>query len=243
MNNHLALLRKMFNVAVEWEFLDSAPRIKALKVPRSDFDFLDFGEAERLLNAAEEQGDRMVRVVLGTGLRRGELLGLQQDDVDLVAKRMLVRRNIVHGKVESPKSGKWREIPLSDSVLAALKANRHLRGKYVFCDGQGKVMPLKEMYSRLHFYCRKAGLRKIGWHVLRHSFASHLVMKGAPLKVVQELLGHSTIEMTMRYAHMSPDVKRDYVNLLEDLRHKSGTTGGDVKKGRDDGKMSSRGNS
>jgi integrase len=49
--------------------------------------------------------------------------------------------------------------------------------------------------------CRKAGLRQIGWHVLRHTFASHFVMRGAAMKVVQELLGHATIEMTMRYAH------------------------------------------
>ena len=60
--------------------------------------------------------------------------------------------------------------------------------------------------------CRKAGLRQIGWHVLRHTFASHLVMRGAAMKVVQELLGHATIEMTMRYAHLSPDVPRHPVN-------------------------------
>lgn len=65
--------------------------------------------------------------------------------------------------------------------------------------------------------CRKAGLRQIGWHVLRHTFASHLVMRGAAMKVVQELLGHATIEMTMRYAHLSPDVPRQAVKLLDGL--------------------------
>jgi len=61
---------------------------------------------------------------------------------------------------------------------------------------------------------RKAGLRQIGWHVLRHTFASHLAMRGVALKAIQELLGHSTMEMTMRYAHLSPDVRRDAVRLL-----------------------------
>src|SRR5690606_8228102 len=62
---------------------------------------------------------------------------------------------------------------------------------------------------------KNAQLRRIGWHVLRHTFASHLVMRGAPLKAVQELMGHSTIEMTMRYAHLSPDARRQAVKLLD----------------------------
>ena len=63
--------------------------------------------------------------------------------------------------------------------------------------------------------CKKAGLRQIGWHALRHTFASHLVMRGASIKAVQELLGHSSIQMTMRYAHLAPEVARDAVNLLD----------------------------
>ena len=63
--------------------------------------------------------------------------------------------------------------------------------------------------------CKRAGLRRIGWHVLRHTFASHLVMRGAPLKAVQELLGHATIMMTMRYAHLAPEIAREAVKLLD----------------------------
>ena len=215
-NNHLALLRKMLNTAVEWELLDRTPKVKALKVAESKFDFLDFDELDRLLYAARSEGDVMLLVIAKTGLRIGELRALQWDDVDLVAKRLVVRRNLVHGKIETPKSGKNREIPLCDSVVEVLQSHRHLRGDYVFCDEAGIVLSLTVLYSRIRFYCRKAGLRKIGFHTLRHTFASHLAMKGVPLKVVQELLGHSTIEMTMRYAHLSPGVKREYVKMLDE---------------------------
>lgn len=63
--------------------------------------------------------------------------------------------------------------------------------------------------------CRRASIRPVGWHTLRHSFASHLVMKGTPLKVVQELLGHATIEMTMRYSHLSPEISENAVKVLD----------------------------
>src|ERR1700722_3016814 len=63
--------------------------------------------------------------------------------------------------------------------------------------------------------CSRAGISRITWHVLRHTFASHLAMRGAPLKAVQELLGHASIEMTMRYAHLSPQVGRQAVALLD----------------------------
>ncbi|MGE5184808.1 MAG: tyrosine-type recombinase/integrase [Acidobacteriota bacterium] len=108
-----------------------------------------------------------------------------------------------------------REIPLGEDVLKALKAHRHLRGKLVFCTMEGEVFSVGEPRYWLAQVCRKAGLREIGWHTLRHTFASHLAMRGAPLKAIQELLGHATIQMTMRYAHLAPEVARDAVRLLD----------------------------
>jgi site-specific recombinase XerD len=117
-------------------------------------------------------------------------------------------------------------VPLGDEVLAALKKHRHLRGELVFCAIDGRMLGKNKCKHPLWRACKRAGLRRIGWHVLRHTFASHLVMRGVPLKAVQELMGHATVEMTMRYAHLSPNVPRDAVRCLDARRgHRVATAG------------------
>jgi integrase len=214
-NNCLTVLRRMLSIARKRGLIAAVPEVEWLRPPKPDFDFLTFEESQRLLDAAEGEWRTMMLVALRTGLRFGELLALRWQDVDLVAGRVLVRQNIVGGIVGSPKSGHAREIPLGEEVLKALKAHRHLRGQLVFCTMNGEVFTVGEPRYWLARVCRKAGLREIGWHTLRHTFASHLAMRGAPLKAIQELLGHATIQMTMRYAHLAPEVARDAVRLLD----------------------------
>src|SRR5216683_2698014 len=84
------------------------------------------------------------------------------------------------------------------------KTQRHLKGELVFC-AEGGAWKENECKWPMWRACKKAGLRNISWHVLRHTFTSHLVMKGVPLKAVQELMGHATIEMTLRYSDLSPE--------------------------------------
>jgi len=122
-----------------------------------------------------------------------------------------------NGITGTPKSGHAREIAVGDEVLKALKGHRHLRGPLVFCDLAGRVLTVGEPRYAMERICKRAGLRQIGWQCLRHSFASHLAMRGAPLKAIQELLNHSTIQTTMRYAHLAPEVAREAVRLLDEL--------------------------
>jgi integrase len=218
-NNILTVLRRILAVAAEWGKLKSVPHVRWLKVPDPEFDFLDFSEAKRLVIAADPEWKTMIVLGLRCGLRQGELLALLWDDIDLVAGRLMLKRSVARGIVGTPKSGKSREIPLSDDALAALKASRHLKGELVFCNERGGMLTKGECKWPLWKACKRAGLRRIGWHVLRHTFASHLAMRGVPLKAIQELMGHATIEMTMRYAHLSPDVRRDAVKLLDDHGH------------------------
>jgi integrase len=213
--NQLAVLRRMLAVALEWGRLEHTPfakwQLRALAPP---FDFLTFDEARRLVEGLEGIWRTMTLVALRTGLRHGELLGLRWQDVDLVAGRLMVRQALSRQYIDTPKNGRSREVPLSDEAIRVLKAHRHLRGELVFCDVAGRLLTRDACRWPLWGACKRAGLRLIGWHTLRHTFASHLVMRGAPLKAVQELLGHSDITMTMRYAHLSPDARRDAVQLL-----------------------------
>jgi len=205
-------------VARKRDLIESVPEIEWLKAPKPEFDFLDYGEAQRLIDGADEAWRPMITVAIKTGLRLGELLALRwREDVDLVKGQIVVRRSVTRRVVTTPKSGKKREVDLGDEAIAALKRARHLKGELVFCGADGRMLGKNEVKWPLWRACRRAGLRQIGWHVLRHTYASHLAMRGAPLKAIQELLGHATIEMTMRYSHLSPGVRRDVVRMLDSL--------------------------
>jgi integrase len=215
-NNHLACLGKMLHLAEEWGVIEHAPKVRLFRVEQGPVRFLTFGETPRFLAAVPEGWRTFALVALKTGLRVGELLALKWDDLDLAAGRLIVRRTLWKGHEQSPKGGRSREVPLSNDAVAALKAHRHLRGPYVFCDDAGGRLTHSMVKDVVPAACKRAALaQRLTTHDLRHTFASHLVMRGVALKAVQELLGHATIEMTMRYAHLSPDVKRDAVQLLD----------------------------
>lgn len=217
-NNVLTVLRTMLCKAVDWGDLAAVPEIPTLPTEEADFDFLDFSEAERLIAACagEPTWGTLILCALRTGMRVGELRALPNDLVDYRRGVLRVRHSAYKDNVGSPKTKKSRrEIPLSPQLLQAMKDHRHLRGKFVFCNEDGRMLSKGQCKWPLWRACKRAGLRRVGWHVLRHTFASHLVMRGRSLKEVQELMGHTTITMTMRYAHLSPDVRRDAVASLD----------------------------
>jgi hypothetical protein len=147
--------------------------------------------------------------------------GVLEEAAAMAVEHLLSSRTIIPLKITQ--RGRLRLARLRDEILAGRdrikddfgKAHRHLRGELVFCDAGGRVLTKEECKWPLWRACKKAGLRLLGWHALRHTFAPHLVMRSAPIKAVQELMGHATIEMTMRYSHLSPDVRKDAVSLLD----------------------------
>ncbi len=217
-NNTLVVVNHMLDVARRRGLITAVPEIDWLRVPPPSFKFLSFDEADQLIKGADGEWRAMIMVALRTGMRRGELLALRWQDVDLDAGRLTVRRSYVSGKFGTPKSGKAREIALGEDVIAVLRAQRHERSELVFCDAVGAVYSRGAIARPLIRAYTAAGVKPIGWHVLRHTFASHLAMLGVSMRAIQELLGHATIQMTERYAHLAPQVKRDAVLLLDRAR-------------------------
>jgi len=123
--------------------------------PKPEFDFLSFEEAHRLVAAADDEWKCMIVVALRTGLRLGELLALRREDRDLVAGVLHVRQSVTRGIITEPKSGKGRDVPLSNDALAALKEQQHLRGPLVFCADDGRMFKKNETKWPLWRACKK----------------------------------------------------------------------------------------
>jgi len=213
-NGYLSILRRCLDTAQEWGELSSLPRIKWLKCEPPPFDFLSFVESARLLAAPiEEPWPLMIHCALRTGMRVGELIALRWECVNLEHRLITVRRSLVRGVESSPKSNRIRHVPISGDLLEALDGVRRASG-YVFADAAG--MPVKHERARraLGRAMRAAGIRPVGWHTLRHTFASQLASRGVPLQAIQAFLGHATIQMTMRYAHLLPSAYSAAVNEL-----------------------------
>jgi integrase len=204
-NRPLALLRHLLRLAhEEWEAIENVPRIRLEKEPQGRLRWLTQDEITRLLDTCSRSKNRELRaaviVALNTGLRRGELLGLAWERVDL-------SRGVI--RLELTKSGRRREVPMNDDSYRALVGLGPKADGGVF-----KTLYIQTAYNNA---VEAAKLDDVNFHTLRHTFASWAVMRGVTLKELQELLGHASLAMTMRYAHLAPEHLRTAVSRLEGL--------------------------
>lgn len=219
-NNFLAILRKCLQSAMDWGMLSTVPKMQKLREGAGRIDFLSPVESAQLLtDTAYPVINGMTLMGLRTGMRFGELIGLDWSDVDLQKKRINVTRNKVMGKVGTPKNGKTRSIDISSDLHAYLIRQPRKIGS-VFNLEDGRELTHHLALNALKRSCERVGVRKISWHVLRHTTASHLVSEGVPLNVVKELLGHSSILMTMKYAHLAPSAIKDAVELFSKIEQR-----------------------
>ena len=217
-NNVLAVLSVLLKKAVEWDVVDRMPcTIRLLPIPKSAATFHDFDQYERLVETAKGI-DRVTEliVLLGgeAGLRCGEMIALEWRDVDVSKRQLCVQRSDWNGEVTSPKGGRLRYVPLTVRLTAALREHRHLRGSRVLCQGDGTPLTRQQVQYRVKYAARRSNVRE-GVHILRHTFCSHLAMRGAPARAIQELAGHSELGVTQRYMHLNPAALDAAIQLLD----------------------------
>lgn len=218
-NNVLGVLSVLLKKAVEWNVISTMPcTIRLLPVPKPTVRFHDFEDYERLVStAAELDPVASLIVLLGgeAGLRCGEITALEWGDIDLQKRQACIQRSVWKEHVTAPKGGRLRYVPLTNRLTAALKEHRHLRGQRVLCQKHGTPLTTKMVADHVRRSARRAGLASHGVHLLRHTFCSHLAMRGAPARAIQELAGHRDISTTQRYMHLSPAALDAAIRLLD----------------------------
>jgi integrase len=211
-NREIACLRHLFSKAIEWEMIERNPfdsgKTLLTKENNRRYRYLDKDEIDRLLESCVNGYTRdIIITVINTGMRRQEVLSLNWSQI---------RNGFIY--LSRTKTDESRQIHINDDLAELFKDIRkrnQLRSDYVFCDKIGK--PFTEIKRSFHAALRKAGIENFRFHDLRHTFASHFIMRGGTVKEVQEILGHKSMTMTLRYAHLSQEHKKKAVNLLNGL--------------------------
>ena len=218
-NNVLTVLGVLLKKAVEWDVIDRMPgTIRLLPIPQTSASFHDFDDYERLVATARRSDWLTYLIVLlggEAGLRCGEMLALERTDVDLAKRQLCVQRSAWEGHITVPKGGRLRYVPLTVRLGAALREHRHLSGPRVLCQPDGSPLTRRMVQRGIARAARRAGLSNLGVHILRHTFCSHLAMRGAPARAIQELAGHQDLTTTQRYMHLSPAAIEGAIRLLD----------------------------
>ena len=218
-NNTLTVLSTLLRRAVDWNVIAQMPCvIRLVKAPKPSMAFYDFETYARIVRAAEELGAEAKLVVLlagDAGLRCGEIIALEWQDVDLQQRQLCIQRGDWRGHVTAPKGGRLRYVPMTERLTAALRAHRHGKSRRVLCRADGSSLTQDIVGEHVRRAGRKAKVPANGAHRLRHTFCSHLAMRGAAPLAIQGLAGHQDQGTTQRYLHLTPAALEGAIRLLE----------------------------
>lgn len=234
---HLAYFSNIMSHAIDDEIIAVNPAQKLSKlVPKkdkkADLNPLNREEAQILLNTVQELYPRYYPFYLcavRTGMRLGELLGLEWGSIDFLGRFIEVRQAFSRHRLTSPKNRRIRCLDMSQQLTEVLKRHRTAMRieslkhgtpmpEWVFTHQSGKRLTTTNMANRIFHRClEKAGLRQVRFHDLRHSFASLLIQQGESLAYVKEQMGHHSIQITVDiYGHLAPEGNKSAVDRLDD---------------------------
>jgi len=220
-NRELALLSAAVNYYNK-ELMGNLPNPtlgRKLKEPENRTRWISYEEANQLIKSAKQARNvphlaDFILLALHTGCRSGEMMSLKWSDIDLKS-RLIFLKGI------NTKSGKGRTIPLNDHAMKALRTRASYRAEYcpgspwVFCKRNGeRITTVKKSFKAA---CERAKINDFRVHDMRHTCAAWLVSSGIALPEVRDLLGHSSITMTEKYAHLAPENVRKAVNSLNHI--------------------------
>ena len=204
-NRMRAVLSKIFNCAIDWGYYggdNPIRKVKRFAESPGRVRFLSADEAKILVGHAPRHLKPVLTCALHTGGRRREILRLRWEDIDL-------ERGVLYFDQTNTKSGKQREVPLSPTLATTLRERRKVRAiggdarKFVFTRHGKRMQNIRTAFEKSR---KRAGLGEdVTFHTLRHTFASWFMINGGDLYRLQNYLGHSTIALTQRYAHLSPE--------------------------------------
>ncbi len=207
-NRELAFLKTLYSDAVSNGKAETNPvkRVKLFKENNARVRWLTEKEEEKLFEQLPGRYDLLVRFAFNTGLRQSEQFGLLWENLDSDNGVVTITQS---------KHGEARKVPLNEEARKVLELLRAVGPT----PGKARIFPV----NAHNFYNRtfkpalaEAKIENFVWHDLRHTFGSRLAMKGVPILTIKELMGHKTLTMTLRYAHLAPGHLRDAVEKLTD---------------------------
>ncbi|EJQ43548.1 hypothetical protein IEQ_04876 [Bacillus cereus BAG6X1-2] len=237
------LLKSIFNVAIKWQIADHNPinNVTVSKGAKKEVEVFSEEEIRKLLEGLEQEPARtqaLIKLALSTGMRKGELLGLQWEDVDFAAGTINITKSLkyVHGTgfiLDSTKTKKSRVITIDSNTSTMLKEYKriHLKQRlvlgdmwkgtqynFIFTNSQGSPVHLNEPNQLFKNLLNKNNLKITKFHALRHTHATFLLRKGVNVKVIQTRLGHTNINMTLNtYAHVLREMDFEATQHFETL--------------------------
>jgi integrase len=213
-NLEITMVKALLNWGIDQGNISDNPIKKVKKIcgpATKTIEFLTKDEIITLLEASTPTYRPIIFVYLKTGLRKGELIHLEWSDIDFSRKQIRVINKVSY----HIKRYKERFVPMDNQLVKVLRSIPRTKSNYVFTTKKGTLRE-NNIFRELQRTAKKAGIQKhVTIHVLRHTYASQLVMAGVDLRTVQVLLGHTDIKTTMQYAHLSPDHLKQAVEKLD----------------------------